>query len=404
MQLTGGPRRVTQPPTPPKPPSRRTPNPRIARLAADCSPTEFWETVIRHTPLVEEAGEGERRVTFLWRSAAAAAVYVTVNRVTYDLNDAQMERVPGTDVWHAAFRLPADWRGSYTVLETDAAGSSTLSDAEPRWAMRTIREEGGTDPRNPRRVHTHSGRLASVAELDAAPLRAAPAQGPSPRAQRLVAPTGRPVWLSPPPDADGTPRPLVVVLDGEVWHASGYAAASADRLTRSGAIRAPYLAMVETGGTSARRMADLSIDGAMSEEVVTLLLPWLRNRVPVSADPRDVVLTGESLGGLTALKTAFDHPESVGTALSQSASLWQHDLLDRAAAAGPVRLFLTVGVLEPTLLEPHRRLREALAASPPTVAYREFQGGHDMAWWRGLWEDGIADLLGAGRLPSNPSP
>lgn len=264
--------------------------------------------------------------------------------------------------------------------------------------MRTIREEGVTDPRSPSHIRTHSGRIASLAELDAVPSHPAPAQGPSPHARRLVAPSGRPVWLSPPPDADGTPRPLVVVLDGEVWHASGYAVAGVDRLTTSGTIRAPYLAMVETGSTSPRRMAGLSIDGAMSEEVVASLLPWLRDRVPVSTDPRDVVLTGESLGGLTALKTAFDHPESVGAALSQSASLWQHDLLDRARR----RLFLTVGVFEPTLLEPHRRLRDALAEGSAAVTYREFQGGHDMAWWRGLW-DGIADLPAGRRPPSSPS-
>lgn len=57
-----------------------------------------------------------------------------------------------------------------------------------------------------------------------------------------------------------------MVLDGEVWHTSGYALAGADRLTTAGTIRAPYLAMVETGSTSTRRMADLSIDGAMSGE------------------------------------------------------------------------------------------------------------------------------------------
>lgn len=390
-------------PAHPKPPSRRTPSPRVARLAADGSAAEFWDTIGRRTPVVEDIGDDERRVTFLWRSTAATAVHVTVNRVTYDLDDSRMERVPGTDVWHAAFRLPADWRGSYTVLETDATGTHTLLDTEPRWAMRTIREEGVTDPRNPSHIRTHSGRIASLAELDAVPSHPAPAQGPSPHAWRLVAPSGRPVWLSPPPDADGTPRPLIVVLDGEVWHASGYAVAGVDRLTTSGTIRAPYLAMVETGSTSPRRMADLSIDGVMSEELVASLLPWLRDRVPVSTDPREVVLTGESLGGLTALKTAFDHPESVGAALSQSASLWQHDLLDRAATAGPVRLFLTVGVFEPTLLEPHRRLRDALAEGSAAVTYREFQGGHDMAWWRGLWEDGIADLIAARRPHSSPS-
>jgi enterochelin esterase-like enzyme len=382
------------PPGQPKPPSRRTVSALITGLAAGSSTAEFWATVARRTPLVEVDGDGERRVTFLWRSADATAVYVTVNRVTYDLDDSRMERVPGTDVWHATFRLPADWRGSYRVLETDAAGDRALHELEPRWAMRTIREEGLADPRNPLSTRTHSGTVVSVAELDAAPVQAAPPDGPSPRTRRLVAPSGRTVWLTPPIEDDGTPRPLVIVLDGEVWHAGGYATAAADRLGTAGTIRAPFVAMVATGGSSPRRMSDLSIDGPMSDEIVTSLLPWLRDRVPVSADPRDIVVTGESLGGLTALKTAFDHPEAVGSALSQSASLWQHDMIDRAVTAAPVRLFLTVGAFEATLLEPHRRLREVLATSPHTVTYREFRGGHDMACWRGFWEDGIADLLG----------
>jgi enterochelin esterase family protein len=343
---------------------------------------------------VEDAGDGERRVTFLWRSTEAVAVYVTVNRVTYDLDDSRLERLPGTDVWHATFRLPADWRGSYTILAVDAAGERDLRRHEPRWAMRTIREEGVADPRNPATTRTHGGGVASVAELDAAPAQAVPATGPSPRTRRLVAPSGRTVWLSPPVDEDGSPRPLVVALDGEVWHASGYATAAADRLAGAGTIRAPYVAMVATGGPSPRRMTDLSIDGGMSDEIVTSLLPWLRDRLPLSADARDVVVTGESLGGLTALKTAFDHPGTVGAALSQSASLWQHDMLDRAATAAPVRLFLTVGTFEGTLLEPHRRLREVLDTGPHAVTYREFRGGHDMACWRGFWADGVAALLG----------
>jgi enterochelin esterase-like enzyme len=382
------------PPGQPKPPSRRAASALVTGVAPGSSTAAFWDTVGRRTPVVVGDRDGERRVTFLWRSAEATAVYVTVNRVTYDLDDSRMERVPGTDVWHATFRLPADWRGSYRVLETDAAGDRALHELEPRWAMRTIREEGAADPRNPVSIRTHNGSVASVAELDAAPVQAAPPDGPSSRTRRLVAPSGRTVWLSPPIDDDGAPRPLVIVLDGEVWHAGGYAAAAADRLGTAGTIRAPFVAMVETGGSSPRRMSDLSVDGAMSDEIVTGLLPWLRDQVPVSADPRDVVVTGESLGGLTALKTAFDHPAVVGSALSQSASLWQHDMIDRAASAAPVRLFLTVGAFEGTLLEPHRRLREVLAAGPHAVTYHEFRGGHDMACWRGYWEDGIANLLG----------
>ncbi|GAB2958120.1 enterochelin esterase [Micromonospora polyrhachis] len=385
------------PPSPPRPPSRRTVSTLASRLTAAGSTAEFWETIGRRTPIVEDAAGGGCRVTFLWRSTEAAAVYVTINRVTHDLDDSRMQRIPGTDVWHATFRLPADWRGSYTVLETDVAGDRALHEHEPRWAMRTIREEGVVDPRNPARTRTHGGSTASVAELDAAPRQAAPADGPSPRMRQLVAPSGRTVWLSPPIGDDGASHPLVIVLDGEVWQASGYAVAATDRLVAAGTIRTPFVAMVETGATSPRRMSDLSIDGTMSDEIALSLLPWLRDQMPVSADPRDVVVTGESLGGLTALKTVFDHPAAVGSALSQSASLWQHDMLGRAATAAPVHLFLTVGAFEGTLLEPHRRLREVLATSPHTVTYREFQGGHDMACWRGFWEDGIADLLGQPR-------
>lgn len=357
----------------------------------------FWTGPGARTPLVEAipGAPAERRMTFLWRDAEADAVLIAINRITHDVPSGRLERLAGTDVWHRSYRLGADWRGSYTVLAADAARFAAIERMEPRWAMRTIRESGCADPRNPRRIGVHGG-IASVAELpDAAPLPwpdSDPAVRGTTTEHRLDG--GRRVWLHRPFGDDAvTARPLVIVLDGEVWHRTGDAATAVDALAEAGTIRAPRLLLVDAEG-SPRRMRDLSVDGGMSEEIVEVLLPWARSVLPVSADPADVIVSGESLGGLTALKTAFDHPDAVGAALAQSSSLWQHDMLERAAASAPVRLYLTAGRHEERLIAANRTLAGALRTLPHDHVYVEFNGGHDMAWWRGLWAEGLLHLLG----------
>lgn len=385
-----------------------TPDDRIStpvdrlRAAAAASPGDaaaiaarFWEGIAR-TPLIQEIpGRPDlRRVTFLWRDADAEVVLLSINRITEDMHESRMARVPGTDVWHRTFDLETDWRGGYLTLPLDVAGEEELHSHEPRWAMRAVRERGLLDPRNPVVVGTHGG-SASVAELPAAGARPLTIATGSPRGETVAhrAPNGRRVWIRRPPGDDGaTERPVVVVLDGEVWERTGYAAEALDELAAEGRIRIPYLVMPDAEGYP-RRMEDLSVDGTMSTEIVDTLLPWARTIVPLSADPAEVMVSGESLGGLTALKTAFDHPDRVGLALSQSASLWQHDMRERAAASAPVRLFLTAGRHEGILVERNRDLVGDLADLPHEHRYVEYNGGHDMAWWRGLWADGVRHLL-----------
>ncbi len=66
-------------------------------------------------------------VTFLWRDEDAHEVHLAVNRVTRTADESSMTRMPGTDVWHRSFLLPDDWRGSYTLLPWDAAGSRSTT-------------------------------------------------------------------------------------------------------------------------------------------------------------------------------------------------------------------------------------------------------------------------------------
>lgn len=361
---------------------------------------QFWNSSGERSPLIEEipGRPDERLVTFLFRNATAHAVIITLNRITHDLDDGRLERMPGTDIWHTTFRLGSGWRGSYAIAPADADRLAELAALEPRWAMRALRESGGIDPRNPDTSHTHGGGRVSVAALPDAPPQpwlTPPTSAARGQTSEHVSPTGRRVWVYKPPPSGNEPRPLVIALDGNVWHRSGYAAAAVDALSAAGTIRAPYIAMPDAGPTP-RRVADLSIDGGMSTEVVDIIIPWLRSFLLVSSDPRDVIVSGESLGGLTALKTVFDHPEVTSTALSQSASLWQHDMLDRAARTkASVRIFQTAGKHESGLVEHNRMLDRALIRSAHEHTYIEYDGGHDMACWRGFWAEGLRVLLGS---------
>lgn len=361
------------------------------------------------TPILEVDGD-HQRVTFVHDAPDAQQVYVQVNRVTHTLEHARMEPVPGTSLWAATFRLPREWRGSYSFLVHGAGDVDPFAGLEPRARMRVLRTRGTHDPRNSRREVTHQGPPTSWAEGDRAPAETwldVDRGDVRPVAHR--GPRGRRIWVHRPggvqrPDRGQHPDrgqwgavPVVVVLDGAVWVASGAAVAQARSLASAGVIREPVLLFVDSG-PAARRAVEMSVDGTLGEYVVEELLPWARAEFGVSADPDDVVVTGESLGGLTALRTALDHPDAVGAALSQSASLWQDDLVDRAVATTRGRFFLTVGCWETSMQAGHARLEAELARSGRLAGFVEYVGGHDMACWRGFWGTGLAALA------ARPSP
>ena len=386
-------------------PAPRAARPRLPALAAEVSALtaedrtrridRFWREEAAVAPLVETDAPGTALLTFCVRDAGAHAVLMTVNRITQQLDDSRMTRMPDTDLWHLTLRLGSGWQGTCTVLALDAEGLAELEAMPPRWAMRRIREQGAPDPRNPHTIDTHAGPASLAQGPDAPALRWSSdgAEHPRGSTHEHLSPSGRRVWLHQPAGAEMTPRPLLVVLDGEVWHRSGYAASALDALAASGAVHAPVLLMIDQGHED-DRLRELSIDGGMTAEIVDELLPWVRTLTALSEDPADIGVSGESLGGLTALKTVFDHSDLFGFAIAQSASLWQHDMIDRARGCPrPVRLHLTAGTHEAGLVEHNRRLVDVLAGTAHDVSWTEYDGGHDMAWWRPLWAEGVARLL-----------
>lgn len=427
-------------PRPPRwtkdPPPPVAPSPAIAALAAEvaASPDDpgapvaaFWAAAARTgVPLVEPVPgrPGERIVTFLWRDRHGAGpgtcgVVLLANKLTDPTVPAQsaLERLPGTDVWHRAFRLSTAWHGTYALAPDD--GGAVAEDAQlgpaSRWSGVATRP--GPDPLNPRTFPgAVPGSTLSVLELPAAPPQPFARRPPgAPRGTlEEVAVPGLPgdplrrawVHVPAPPGAASAeiPHRLLVLMDGDEWTGRRDAPAILDALHHAGRIP-PTITLLVDGGDVATRWADMTAGAPYLELLAGTLPAWMRERYPVGPRREDVVLAGQSLGGLAALRAAAHAPERVGAVLLQSASLWWGGQ-GSAAAPSPaveelrarppvgVRVHARVGRDEWVLLRSHRALAGVLADAGVEHELAEYEGGHDAWCWRGGLAQGLLWAIG----------
>lgn len=144
-----------------------------------------------------------------------------------------------------------------------------------------------------------------------------------------------------------------------------------------------------------------------------LIGPAMRERLHATSDPKQTVVGGASMGGLSAACAAFQHPEVFGNVLSQSGSYWwspennpEDQWLTRQIAQkprAPINFYLSIGLLESeqafrgglaSMLHANRHLRDVLQAKGYNVRYQEINAGHDYYNWQATLGDGLMALLG----------
>ncbi|MFF2541837.1 enterochelin esterase [Kitasatospora sp. NPDC058063] len=365
------------------------------------------------TPLVALCSDDPayRLVTFTHHNGDCDGVLALLHTVTDkdrhagDLTPHLMERQPdGT--WAITYRLREDHRASYQLYPFHGEAPGTT---RPDW-LRVLDQARpdpyDTEPRLPARDGRHP---ASVLSLPAAPAQPYVARRDGvPRGRTLehtVAGRRIDVHLPAGHRADGGPYPVAVLLDGEMWGEVLSVGDTLDNLTADGAIPPTVTLLVHTMGP--KRPDDLSCNPAFIDLLADRLLPWAAQEFGASGDPAATVIAGQSAGGLTAAYAAYRRPERFGNALSQSGSFWWPDetefdagseWLTRRLAAEErrqARFWIEVGLQEWMLLAQNRHLRDVLTARGYDLAYREFNGGHDYACWRGGLADGLAHLLGS---------
>ncbi|WP_449283115.1 enterochelin esterase domain-containing protein [Leucobacter sp.] len=369
---------------------------------------EFWAGPGARSPLLERDAAGRPILTFLYRSPSAHGVLLLVNRLAdgTDLAHSELERLPGTDIWHLSYALEPEWRGSYGFLVHQGPDPAPWRSPEPI-TLRALFQRAHPDPRNPQRCPNRSGHSLSVAEGPAAPpqrwLRPPARDDVGPTALRTATgPDGRRCWVF---DHGTGPRPLWVILDGEVWAEQFDLGATLEAMIRAG--EAPPLSaiLVDSGGVE-HRWDTLGGGSSFVDELADGYLPWARRLLDAPAPAGLCGVAGQSLGGVVALRCGLERPDAFGMVLSQSASLWLGErTLERipgSATDAETRFRLEVGTHEWMLLEPHRALHRRMTAVGIDAECVEYAGGHDYAWWRGALPEGLVALGRSSRTHQAP--
>lgn len=379
----------------------------------------FWEEVKGKAPLVEAIPADDKNlwVTYLWRGdAETKRVSMIGGAPVGDVLAKFLTRLGETDVWYRTEKLPRDARFTYVFMLNPEKLTLGDKDLEAKVLKMSRR-----DSLNPRSFPTPPN--AAYVELPgAAPQSWIKPQPEIPKGEikpekikSEILGEERNIKIYTPPgySADGKPCALFIYFDGEVVPFMVPLGVVLDNLIAKDKIPPTIAVMVSSGATRAR---DLACSPKFADFLAKELVPNLRNRFRVSADPKQTVVSGFSLGGLMASYSAMRHPEVIGNVLSQSGSYWFYEgwtMTSQENMFGdsgwltaqfvsspklPLRFFMEVGKLEQGLpinmvLE-NRRLRDTLLAKGYPVVYSEYNGGHDVLHWRNSVADGLITLLG----------
>lgn len=311
----------------------------LAALHADLSAAEG--------PIVEPSGRpGTVLVTFVCISAAKTITLLSSLEPSAWAGRTSMARVPGTDVWHVTLEVDARVCTTYQFNSDpysmdDWDRAKTIDDKWTAAWNRRIFLGSFADPHNPRRMYPIPGiqggdpggdapteKWASVLTLpdaEAFPyLDAPPRQGRLERhsfsGQILPGQRDLSVYL-PPGYTTAQTYPLVVIFDGEMdLDIAGLdgildAAVTQDRIP-------PLIVCFWHNRTVASRVTELNCTPELLRHLADELLPWIRERYPITDDSSARVVAGFSLGGLSAAWIGLERPDAFGAVLAMSPSLW----------------------------------------------------------------------------------
>ena len=265
------------------------------------------------------------------------------------------------------------------------------------------------DPNNPERADNPW--YPEVSCVRGPGYRAHPLAAPDPQAargelRRLRMPDGaggvRRVALYQPAGLTG-PAPLAIVHDGTAYQRIARLPALLETLVAEGRARPARLAFLDPSRPAARQV-EYGFGERYLREVTRELLPRLRDQADAEGG---TVWIGASLGGLAALRAAWEAPEATAGLVLQSPALlgtpderdfhgghrsWWLETLAHDDRALPWRVAQEVGTFDWL----HDVNVEAAAALAPRVDARRFvtrSAGHNWTFWRDGLAEGIAFVL-----------
>lgn len=407
------------------------------RIAAGQADTDaFWADIAKEgTPLVEKIGD-DFLVTLLWRGDAQTRSVKVIWSLFHVSPVIDLTRLGTSDIWYRSFTFPPGARFTYQMV----ADPPIVHGPAMAQAL-ALMSAAQADPLNVRSgAPGGNGELSSMSLLELPPgvtvseWTTARAEVPKGRITSFelasdITGDSRVISVYTPAGYDRQcgPYGLLLLLDGSTYRSLIPVPTILDNLIAERRI-APMVAVFVDNPSVEARAAQMYPNTAFTELIASELMTRIRSQYAVTSDPWNTVIGGFSLGGLAATHTAWRRPEVFGAVLSQSGSFWwsraaieagrgepiltEGPLLDpriesfelvsmiAAAPKAPIRLYLEAGLYEGDLLTANRFMKDVLTAKGYEVHYREFPGGHDGAFWRESFAEGLLSLLGRGTAGS----
>ncbi|WP_158598487.1 alpha/beta hydrolase [Notoacmeibacter ruber] len=394
-------------------------SPRLNALAEKLPDTTaletFWEEVkAEGTPIVEDASDGMKIVTFLARGAKRNVRILSAPSGDHE----EMSRLAGTDIWYMSFSVPDTALLSYQIAPDvpDVPGNArdrrvailATSKADPLnkhpWpadAPDAFNQESTLALENAPRAEwaeESGGAKGEIRRL-------------SVRSEQLG--NERDVYFYTPAGFDPShpDNLLLFVFDAEKFLKAIPTPRILDNMIAEDALP-PTAAVFISPIDSTTRGKELAPNANFANFVAETLLPLAEKEFGIDATPDRTIIAGSSFGGLAATSVAWSHPDSFGNVISLSGSFWWHaddappgrdnEVAWEIARADKkdLRYFLAAGLFEvgrrgtAAILDMNRQLRDVLVAKGYPLFYQEYAGGHDEFMWRIALADGLLALFG----------
>jgi len=197
----------------------------------------------------------------------------------------------------------------------------------------------------------------------------------------------RQVWVYLPPEYDSTHvYPTVYFHDGGEYLSLAYARNVLDYLIDQQLIEPVVAIFVDP----TNRNEEYTYDNAFLTMFVQDLVPYIDSHYATSQDSSHRAVVGVSLGGLTALWFAYEHPEIFGCAAGFSPSVWLGNLLQDYTEAEPnTRLYLDAGTYEGQLYQSTVQLHNILDGKNWPHRWRVWHEGHSWGSWRAHLDEAL---------------
>ncbi len=367
------------------------------------------------TPIIEELENDSKNslVTFIYKGDEECENVLFVPPVGKEnYNDNQMERIMETYLWYITYEVRNDVRFKYYFSPNDPLDNNwderfynrSIYDKLNKKVMIFQGENEEDDvkssyvimPQSPEDVWTK--RIEGVPRGSVDEYKFESENLEDKRRIRVYTPYGY--------DKNEKNYGYIVLTDGDEYINILSATETLNNLIASKKI--PPIVAIFIDSTE-KRMKELKCSDSFGEVIVKELIPWARQKYNISSNPKDAIICGLSLGGLTATYLGLNYSKTFGNVLSQSGSYWYRpesysSVNDDCWMSSnlkkidklPLKFYLSIGVLETKdkIIDTNINLKDTLTSKGYDVEFQWFKSGHDYLSWGENLANGLISLIG----------